>query len=120
VATTFAMCTFAWVCYGVAFQFLAAGTIGFAAGATSSYIALFTGSYLIGYLTFFAPGGAVVRELAMITQADQLALMSAPDAALLAVISRIWLTVFELLPGLILLVLSPKPSMSPSNETRTH
>jgi hypothetical protein len=119
VATTFAMCTVAWVCYGVAFKLLAAGTIGDAAGATSSYIALFTGSYLIGYLAFFAPGGAIVRESAMVAQAHRLALMSAPDAALLAVISRVWLTVFELLPGLILLVLSPKPSMSPSNETRT-
>lgn len=120
IALTFLSCAIAWMSYGIAFQLLAAGTIGDPSGATLGYIALYASSYLFGFLAFFAPGGAGVREAAMITQAGQYALMPAPSMLLLAGISRIWLTLFELLPGLILLVVSPKPSMSPSNETRTN
>jgi glycosyltransferase 2 family protein len=120
IALTFASCAIAWVFYGIAFQLLAAGTIGDPSGATSGYVALYTSSYLLGFIAFFAPGGAGVRESAMIAQAGQYALMPAPSMLLLAAISRIWLTLFELLPGLVLLVVTPKPSMTPSNETRTH
>jgi hypothetical protein len=119
VALAFASCAVAWACYGIAFQFLAAGTIGDPSGATLRYIALYTSSYLIGFLAPFSPGGAGVREFVMIAQADRYALMPTSSVALLAVISRIWITLFELLPGLILLVAGQKPTMSPSNETRT-
>jgi glycosyltransferase 2 family protein len=117
VALTFGSCAVAWVCYGIAFQFIAAGTIGDPSGATLRYIALYTSSYLAGYVALFAPGGVGVREFVMIAQADRYGLMPTSSVALLAVISRIWITLFELLPGLLLLVVSPK---SPSNETRTH
>jgi hypothetical protein len=119
IATTFGACVAAWVFYGVAFQFLAIGTIGDPSGATLDYVAVFTGSYLIGFLAVFAPGGAVVREATMITQASQLALMPAADVALLAVISRVWLTLFELLPGLLFLLISPTPTTSSPDEART-
>jgi hypothetical protein len=119
IAVTFVACVAAWMLYGVAFQFLSIGTIGDPSGATLDYIAVFTGSYLIGFLAFFAPGGAVVREATMITQAKQLALMPAADIALLAVISRVWLTLFELLPGLLFLLLSPTPTTSSPDEART-
>jgi uncharacterized membrane protein YbhN (UPF0104 family) len=120
VALTFIGCAVGWICYGIAFQLLAGGTIGDASGATPSFIALYTSSYLVGFLAPFAPGGVGVRELVMISQADRYALMPTSSVALLAVISRIWITLFELLPGLVLLVMSQKQSMPSSNETRTH
>lgn len=90
-----------WVAYGIAFQFFVRGILGSAAGATSSYIAVYAASYIIGFLALFAPGGAVVRESAMITGMVRLGLTGQADALAVAITSRLWLTVTELLPGLI-------------------
>jgi len=89
-----------WIAYGTAFQFFVRGVLGTAAGATSSYIAVYAASYIIGFLALFAPGGAVVRESAMVTGMLRLALSGRADALAIAVASRLWLTVTELLPGL--------------------
>jgi glycosyltransferase 2 family protein len=89
-----------WIAYGTAFQFFVRGVLGNAAGATSSYIAVYAASYIIGFLALFAPGGAVVRESAMVTGMLRLALSGQADALAIAVASRLWLTVTELLPGL--------------------
>ena len=89
----------AWVLYGLAFRLFAAGVSLDTTGATGSYIAVFTASYLIGYVTVFAPGGAVVREAALIGFLAQLHLASGGAGVLIAVTSRLWLTVLEVLPG---------------------
>jgi hypothetical protein len=89
-----------WIAYGVAFQLFVRGVLGAAAGATTSYIAVYAASYIIGFLALFAPGGAVVRESAMVTGMLRLALSGQADALAVAVASRLWLTVTELLPGL--------------------
>ncbi|MDO8503015.1 MAG: lysylphosphatidylglycerol synthase domain-containing protein [Gemmatimonadaceae bacterium] len=88
-----------WIMYGVAFQFFVRGILGSAAGATSSYIAVYAASYIIGFLALFAPGGAVVRESAMVTGMLRLGLTGQADALAVAIASRLWLTVTELLPG---------------------
>ncbi len=90
-----------WITYGIAFQFFVRGILGSAAGATSSYIAVYAASYIIGFLALFAPGGAVVRESAMITGMVRLGLTGQADALAVAITSRLWLTVTELLPGFI-------------------
>jgi hypothetical protein len=111
IALTFGSCALAWMLYGIAFQVLAVATIGNTSGETLQYIAFYTSSYLVGYLVFFAAGGIGFREGAMIAQSGQYELgLTVPEIALLAVLSRVWLTVFELLPGLILLALPLKPS----------
>jgi glycosyltransferase 2 family protein len=91
----------AWIAYGIAFQFFVRGILGSAAGATSSYIAVYAASYIIGFLALFAPGGAVVRESAMVTGMVRLGLTGQADALAVAIASRLWLTVTELLPGLV-------------------
>lgn len=96
----------AWVLYGVAFWALARGA-GLPTGSNVvPYIAAFTASYLLGYVTVFAPGGIVVREAALVALANQLRLMSGGEALLLAVASRLWLTILEILPGTVLLALA--------------
>lgn len=90
-----------WITYGIAFQFFVRGILGSAAGATSSYIAVYAASYIIGFLALFAPGGAVVRESAMVTGMVRLGLTGQADALVVAIASRLWLTVTELLPGLV-------------------
>ena len=90
----------AWIAYGIAFQLFVRGIIGSAAGATTSYIAVYAASYIIGFLALFAPGGAVVRESAIVTGMVRFALSGQADALAIALTSRLWLTITELLPGL--------------------
>ena len=92
-----------WIAYGIAFQLFVVGVLGGAAGATSSYIAVYAASYIIGFLALFAPGGVVVRESALVAGMVRLGLASQADAFAVAVASRLWLTVVELLPGFIAL-----------------
>jgi glycosyltransferase 2 family protein len=101
-----------WLAYGAAFQLFVRGTLGNAAGATTSYIAVYAASYIIGFLALFAPGGAVVREGAIVTGMLRLGLSGQADALAVAVASRLWLTVTELLPGLAYMALGKRPSRS--------
>lgn len=93
----------AWLLYGVAFQLFVAGVLGSAAGATPAYVAVYTGSYIIGYLVLFAPGGLVFREGALIAGLTALGLATPAQATLVAVTSRLWLTLLEITPGLLFL-----------------
>lgn len=97
-----------WVLYGVAFKLFVRGILGNAAGGTPSYIAVYASSYIIGFLALFAPGGAVVRESAMVTGMVKLGLSGQADALAVAIASRLWLTVTELLPGLVYLALGKR------------
>jgi hypothetical protein len=94
----------AWVLYGVAFRFFCASLVHRSAGATSFYIASYTGSYLVGYLALFAPGGLVVREGMLVASLTNLGLLTAPEAWLVALASRLWLTAIEAIPGLLFLL----------------
>ena len=93
----------AWLLYGFAFALLAKSLfpeVELTAGAVSGFIAAFTGSYLAGYLALFAPGGVGVRESTLLIALMAAGALSAPQAAVLAVASRLWLTVLEIVPGL--------------------
>jgi glycosyltransferase 2 family protein len=74
-----------------------------ATGNASAYIAVYTGSYLAGYLALFAPGGVGVREAVLVLAMPRFQLASAADAAVIAITSRLWLTVLEIVPGVLLL-----------------
>jgi hypothetical protein len=94
--------TAAWVLYGIAFATFAHGISPRATGNATSYIAVYTGSYLAGYLALFVPGGIGVREAVLVLAMPRFGLLSAADAAVVAVASRLWLTVLEIGPGLLL------------------
>ena len=95
----------AWVLYGVAFHLFAAALLHVPTGATTAYIATYTGSYLIGYLTLLAPGGIGVREAMLVAGLTNLGLLTAPEAWLVAIASRLWLTALEVSPGLLFLLI---------------
>lgn len=95
-----------WCVYGVAFQVLALGLLGRAPGSPFVYIAVFTGSYLLGFIAVFAPGGLVVREGAMVAALVNVGFGPGP-AVILAVASRLWLTVLDILPALVFLATHP-------------
>ncbi len=97
----------AWLLYGIAFHLFAIGVLAdAAAGATSAYIAVYTGSYVVGYLTIFTPGGLGAREATMAAMLIAFGLTSEPQAWLLAFGSRLWLLVVEVLPGILFLAYS--------------
>ncbi len=105
----------AWILYGLAFEWFAIGVLGGATGATTSYVAVYTLSYVAGYLFLPAPGGLGVREGVMVAGLTAFGLASEPEAWLLAFASRLWLLVLEILPGLIFLAHSavrPRPPVT--------
>jgi hypothetical protein len=105
----------AWILYGVAFRLFAAGVTPSATGPVGGYIAVFTASYLLGYVILLAPGGLGVREAAVAAFLEQLHLTAGGPALLVAVASRLWLTVTEVLPGVVYLALGARANVSHSN-----
>jgi len=109
-----------WIVYGVAFRVLAVGVLGVATGAVGTYIAVFTASYLAGFLALIAPGGVGVREIVMFAGLRQ-AGFTGGQATLLVVSSRVWLTILELVPAVLFLAhrwVRPRRSDGPIESTR--
>jgi hypothetical protein len=99
-----------WLLYGLAFELFAIAVVGHAGGNWEAYVATFTLSYLVGYLWLPAPGGLGAREWAMSTVFVALKLGTPAEAAVVTVASRLWLTVLEIVPGLVYLVRRPTKS----------
>ena len=107
-----------WVFYGIAFALFAKGISPRAAGNAASYIAVYTGSYLAGYLALFVPGGVGVREAALVLAMPQFQLASTADATIIAITSRLWLTILEILPGLLLMRRTDRDHRQPRQDHR--
>jgi len=109
-----------WVVYGVAFRVMAVGVLGGATGAVGTYIAVFTASYLAGFLALIAPGGVGVREIVMFAGLQR-AGFTGGQATLLVVSSRVWLTILEIVPAVLFLArqwMRPRRSDGPIESTR--
>jgi glycosyltransferase 2 family protein len=91
----------AWLVYGLAFEIFVAGVLGRATGGYPTYLAAYTSSYLIGYIFLFAPAGVGFRETAMLELLQISGLAAHPEAALVTLTSRIWLTLLEVVPALL-------------------
>jgi len=94
--------TVGWIIYGAGFWLMSKG-LGIPEGPFWPVVASFGGAYLVGFLALFAPGGLGVRE-------GTLAVMLGPYLppglpATVAVLSRLWMTVIELIGLLPLLFL---------------
>jgi hypothetical protein len=103
----------AWVLYGAAFQAFTAGVIGHAVGSTLDYAAVYASSYVLGYLALAIPGGIGAREAALTTLLRTLQLANVGQAAVVAVTSRLWLTVLEIVPALLFLAHGARPRPHP-------
>jgi glycosyltransferase 2 family protein len=95
----------AWLLYGIAFAFFARGATPGVVGTPMLFVAVFTASYLAGYLALFAPAGIGVREAALVGLLLAFDMATVGEANLLSLMSRLWLTVLEIVPGLIGLLL---------------
>jgi uncharacterized membrane protein YbhN (UPF0104 family) len=96
----------AWLIYGVAFWLLTRGVLGSAPGRPIAYVAVYTMSYIFGYLMLFAPAGVGFRESAMILVMPAAGLGGVGEATVMAVASRLTLTILEMAPGLLFLMRS--------------
>jgi len=92
-----------WILYGIAFHLFSVGMIGKPEGAPASYIAVYTGAYLVG-LVSPSPAGAGVREGGLVAGMLSLGLATAPQALVIALASRVWLTLLEVAPGAMFLL----------------
>jgi uncharacterized membrane protein YbhN (UPF0104 family) len=98
--------TAAWLLYGIAFRYYAIGMVG--VGAVPSlvpYIAVYTGAYIVGFVTP-VPAGLGVRETLLVKGLTAFHLMNGSDATIVALTSRLWLTVLEVLPGVVALAIT--------------
>ena len=96
----------AWVLFGLAYHLLGIGLLRHATGDAADSVAVFTLSYLAGFLALIAPGGIGVREGVMALLLTRAGIATASEATWLVVASRLWLTVLEILPGALWLALS--------------
>jgi hypothetical protein len=108
----------AWLMYGVAFWLFTKGVLGAAPGALRNYVAVFAGSYLIGFIAIFAPAGVGPREGAMGIALQRAGLAAGP-AYLLVVASRLWLTALEVIPPLIFLAFVRRRRLSTHEEAHS-
>ena len=95
IAGLWAVCLVLWIAFGAGFVLFARSLtpIGFAAGV--QLVSQYAASWLIGVVTFFAPGGIGVREgiLGLLLAK----MMPLGTALVVAVASRLWLISLELL-----------------------
>jgi uncharacterized membrane protein YbhN (UPF0104 family) len=97
----------AWALYGVAFRIFALAVLGAADGGWLAWGAAYTLSYLVGYLTLIVPGGLGVREVTLTQILTTLGLTTPAQAVIVALTSRLWLTVLEIAPGVVALIANP-------------
>ncbi len=90
----------AWAMYGIAFELFMGGILGRTAGDLPSYVAVFSASYVLGYIVLFLPAGVGARELSMVAALQAFHLVGGrEEAVLIAVTSRLWTSLLELVPG---------------------
>ena len=92
----------------VAFRLFATGIVGTEGGGQPilPYIAVYTGAYILGFITPIAPAGLGVREAGIVGGLTLFGLMGRADALIVALMSRLWLTVLEVAPGIVALAAS--------------
>lgn len=107
--------TIAWCTYGVAFRLFSIAILGHNAvhGGLVLFIAAYTAAYILGFVVP-SVAGLGVREAGIVEAMSHLGLASTSDAIVVALASRLWLTVLEVVPGLI--ALAARGSARPPGE----
>jgi uncharacterized membrane protein YbhN (UPF0104 family) len=96
--------TLSWFLYGLAFMLFVRSIIGTSSAPYSAFVTANAASYLVGYLMIFAPAGIGFREMAMATLLPALRISTQPQAVVITIASRIWLTVLEIAPSVLALM----------------
>jgi uncharacterized membrane protein YbhN (UPF0104 family) len=107
----------AWRFYGVAFWVMTRAVLPGPWRDLSACIAIYTASYLTGLFNP-APAGVGAAEGAMILLAPKLGVATAAEAAVLALVVRLWRTVLEIAPGLVALAVSGRRDGATAHPSR--
>lgn len=111
--------TVAWCTYGIAFRLFCVAILGRDAvhGDVVLFIAAYTAAYILGFVVP-SVAGLGVREAGIVEAMSHLGLASTSDAIVVALASRLWLTVLEVVPGLIALAArdSERPPREPGGQ----
>jgi hypothetical protein len=92
-----------WVIYGIAFWLFGRAILGSEAPGLALAVGSFVASYVVGLVVVFAPSGLVVREAALV--AALAPAMGEGPALVLAIASRVWLLIVELVTALAVVTL---------------
>lgn len=98
-----------WLLYGAAFYVLTRAVLGNAPGGWLVYVSVYTTAYIAGLLGL-VPAGVGVAEATMVGAFALTGVLSPAEALTVAVVSRLWRTVMEIAPGLVLLLVRGRPS----------
>ncbi len=109
--------TTAWLAYGVAFWIMTRAVLPGDWRDLPGCIAIYTASYLTGLLNP-APAGVGAAEGMMVLLAPQLGVATTAEAAVLAVVVRLWRTALEIAPGLVALAFGDRTVRAPDQESR--
>jgi uncharacterized membrane protein YbhN (UPF0104 family) len=109
--------TIAWLAYGVAFWIMTRAVLPGGWRDLPGCIAIYTASYLTGLLNP-APAGVGAAEGMMVLLAPQLGVATTAEAAVLAIVVRLWRTVLEIAPGLVALAFGERPARAPDQGSR--
>jgi uncharacterized membrane protein YbhN (UPF0104 family) len=110
--------TVSWFAYGFAFMLFVHSIIGSSAAPYSAFVTANAASYLVGYLMIIAPAGIGFREVALVTLLPALKIATGPQAAVITIASRIWLTLLEIVPSLVALATQKRRAPDGSSVAR--
>jgi hypothetical protein len=99
-----------WVLLGLAFSLFATAFVPDAITQTTRLAGTVAGAYLAGYLLLFAPAGLGVREFTMTALLGTVPGFPIGAAVVVAVLSRVWFTLGELLPLALVPLLPATPA----------
>ena len=106
--------TIGWLAYGVAFWVLAAAILPDGTRSLDAAIAIYTGSYLAGFLAIIPPAGLGVAEGVMVALGLEFAFASRVELVTLALVVRLWRTLLEILPGIVAVALEARTARQTS------
>ena len=104
----------AWIIYGVAFWLLGRGLFGPAAPSPFDAATAYIGASVLGIAAIFAPGGIIVREVALVGALSPS--IGVERATILAIAARVWMIALEILGALVMLAWA---RARPVSEART-
>lgn len=109
--------TVGWVGYGLAFWLFSRALFGAAAPTPLAAAVAFIAASVLGIAAVFAPGGIVIREVAI--AGALAATLGLERASVLAIASRVWLIALEILGALVILAYAPQAKANAESQGRS-
>jgi uncharacterized membrane protein YbhN (UPF0104 family) len=100
----------AWLAYGLAFWALSKAILPDGPRSLDAAIAIYTASYLAGFLAILPPAGLGVAEGVMVALGLEMGYASRVELITLALVVRLWRTLLEIVPGIVAVAFETRAS----------